>query len=77
LYSLDESQLVGLLGLTEDPEKVAAELEKAGGQMEIDVDQTTIPTAFDSRKQWPGCVGAIRNQGSCGSCWAFSSATAL
>jgi len=31
LYSLDESQLVGLLGLSEDPEEVIKELEKAGG----------------------------------------------
>lgn len=77
LFGLDESQLVGLLGLNEDPEQIAAELEKAGGEMEADVDQSTIPRSFDSRTKWPGCVGAIRNQGSCGSCWAFSSVTSL
>lgn len=30
------------------------------------------PSNFDSRKQWPGCIGPILNQGSCGSCWGRS-----
>ena len=36
-----------------------------------------IPAQFDARKQWPGCVGPIRNQMQCGSCWAFGAAEAL
>lgn len=35
------------------------------------------PTNFDSRIQWPGCVGAIRNQERCGGCWAFGAAETL
>lgn len=37
----------------------------------------TIPTAFDSRTEWGTCIHPIRNQESCGSCWAFASANML
>lgn len=36
-----------------------------------------VPTAFDSRKQWPKCIHPIRNQEHCGSCWAFSGSEVL
>ncbi|EFC49261.1 predicted protein [Naegleria gruberi] len=31
-----------------------------------------IPMNFDARTQWKGCVPAIRDQQTCGACWAFS-----
>ncbi|KAJ8953148.1 hypothetical protein NQ318_017175 [Aromia moschata] len=33
-----------------------------------------IPDTFDSREIWPECdsIRTIRNQGGCGSCWAFA-----
>lgn len=41
------------------------------------VDLTAVPTSFDGRTQWPSCIHAVRDQGSCGSCWAFGSSEAL
>ncbi|CAG9334303.1 unnamed protein product [Blepharisma stoltei] len=36
-----------------------------------------IPSAFDSRTQWPGCIHPILNQELCGGCWAFGATEAL
>ncbi|EGT44629.1 hypothetical protein CAEBREN_31940 [Caenorhabditis brenneri] len=35
-----------------------------------------LPDTFDSREQWPECksIKLIRNQATCGSCWAFGAA---
>lgn len=32
-------------------------------------DVSDIPSDFDSRTQWPNCIGPVLNQGDCGSCW--------
>lgn len=38
-----------------------------------------LPEQFDAREQWPNCptLKEIRDQGSCGSCWAFGAAEAI
>lgn len=34
-------------------------------------------TDFDARNKWPGMIHPIRNQGNCGSCWAYGAASAF
>jgi cathepsin B len=41
------------------------------------LDNLTIPASFDSRTQWPSCIHPIRDQGQCGSCWAFGATEAF
>jgi len=38
-----------------------------------------LPEEFDARKQWPQCptISEIRDQASCGSCWAFGAVEAI
>ncbi|KAG5672906.1 hypothetical protein PVAND_002994 [Polypedilum vanderplanki] len=38
-----------------------------------------LPENFDAREQWPDCptLREIRDQGSCGSCWAFGAVEAM
>eukprot|EP00693_Jakoba_libera_P001274 EC690134.1.p1 GENE.EC690134.1~~EC690134.1.p1 ORF type:complete len:173 (+),score=32.32 EC690134.1:66-584(+) len=36
-----------------------------------------VPDSFDWRQENGACIGAIRNQEQCGSCWAFGAVDAL
>jgi len=45
---------------------------------QIDVPES-LPTNFDSSKNWPNCVtiGSIQDQARCGSCWAFGAVESI
>ena len=65
-----EAQLKSMLGLKRPAEYVPK-------KMIYGIENAALPTAFDARTQWPTCVHAIRDQASCGSCWAFAASEAL
>eukprot|EP00163_Fabomonas_tropica_P003534 TRINITY_DN13034_c0_g1_i1.p1 TRINITY_DN13034_c0_g1~~TRINITY_DN13034_c0_g1_i1.p1 ORF type:complete len:323 (+),score=66.91 TRINITY_DN13034_c0_g1_i1:38-970(+) len=36
-----------------------------------------LPSHFDARQAWPGCLPPVLNQGQCGSCWSFGASEQL
>ncbi|XP_055617229.1 cathepsin B-like [Toxorhynchites rutilus septentrionalis] len=68
------SYIRGLMGVHKDADKFMPPVHLH--DLEADDD---LPENFDSREQWPNCptIREIRDQGSCGSCWAFGAVEAM
>ncbi|KAJ3662909.1 hypothetical protein Zmor_007225 [Zophobas morio] len=65
-------KLNGFLGLHPDPNYKPKKVVHK-------VNLRDIPDTFDARTKWPNCesLNRIRNQGACGSCWAFASVESM
>lgn len=40
-------------------------------------DKMALPSEFDSRRQWPGCISVPMDQKKCDACWAYSTVLSL
>jgi len=64
----------GLCGVLENPNgKLLQEKPKEN------LEAVNMPDTFDAREEWSHCptISEIRDQGSCGSCWAFGAVEAM
>ncbi|XP_034232264.1 cathepsin B-like [Thrips palmi] len=68
-----------LMGARRDPLRVRLPLREDVEVDEVEWWPWSLPKHFDARKEWPKCptIGEIRDQGSCGSCWAFGAVEAM
>ncbi|CAD5229187.1 unnamed protein product [Bursaphelenchus okinawaensis] len=75
LESYDEGVRYGLMGVNHVKNSVKAKKNLAESRF-MDME---IPKQFDARTNWPNCpsIRAIRDQSSCGSCWAFGAVEAI
>uniref|UniRef100_A0AC34FJQ5 Peptidase C1A papain C-terminal domain-containing protein n=1 Tax=Panagrolaimus sp. ES5 TaxID=591445 RepID=A0AC34FJQ5_9BILA len=65
----------GLMGVNNVHNSIKAKKHQSSTRL-LDME---IPKNFDSRENWPNCqsIKAIRDQSSCGSCWAFGAVEAM
>ncbi|CAB1435530.1 unnamed protein product [Pleuronectes platessa] len=70
-HNADISQVKGLCGTILNGPKLP--------EVAHNIENLQLPENFDPRQQWPNCptLHQIRDQGSCGSCWAFGAAEAM
>ncbi|XP_050410186.1 cathepsin B isoform X2 [Patella vulgata] len=71
--NIDKKYIYRLMGVAEGSQKYH-------DQLPIKVHKKQdLPENFDAREQWPNCptLKEVRDQGSCGSCWAFGAVEAM
>ena len=53
------------------------EIDKFNAYKKIITNVSILPSTFDGRIIWKNMLTPVRNQGSCGSCWAFATSSVL
>eukprot|EP00287_Rhodomonas_sp_CCMP768_P006065 CAMPEP_0196717786 /NCGR_PEP_ID=MMETSP1091-20130531/1134_1 /TAXON_ID=302021 /ORGANISM="Rhodomonas sp., Strain CCMP768" /LENGTH=334 /DNA_ID=CAMNT_0042058273 /DNA_START=20 /DNA_END=1024 /DNA_ORIENTATION=+ len=69
------AEIKTLMGALKQPEET-----KAPPMLDYDSEEASkLPASFDARTNWPNCpsIGHIRDQSTCGSCWAFGAVEAM
>lgn len=78
--NVPRSHIRRLMGVHPDAHKFALPDKRLVlGEAAVGLSDNEIPDEFDARKAWPNCptISEIRDQGSCGSCWAFGAVEAM
>lgn len=77
--SVSEDHIRRLMGVHPDADKFALTDKKIVMAGLVEDEGAELPEEFDARTNWANCptIGQIRDQGSCGSCWAFGAVEAM
>jgi cathepsin B len=75
-YKTEES-IVSMMGTQIDLERDAMQAQDLGIMDLLEGADEAVPAEFDSRTAWTMCPFDIKDQGHCGSCWAFGAVEAF